>query len=70
MARKSLKVLEKVYNTDSFFSYITQLVNDGNFDCAKASYNEMKPNNQKEFILHSVKHNNKKFLTDLFRAIL
>lgn len=70
MARKSLKALEKAYEVDSFFDYIIKSVDDGHHVMTKELYNEMKPNDQKLFILQAVNGFDKRFLNKLFNSIL
>lgn len=70
MARKSLKSLEKTYGVDSFFDYIINSVIEGHHVMTKELYNEMKPNDQKLFILHVVNGCDKRFLNKLFNSIL
>lgn len=69
MARKNLKSLEKLYEVDSFFDYIIQSVYEGHHAQAKELYNEMKPTDQKQFILQAVENQEKPFLISLFSSI-
>ena len=51
MARKSLKTLNKVYETDNFFNVIIESFINGHHAQCKEQYNMMKPQNQKDFLI-------------------
>lgn len=54
MARKSLKTLNKMYETENFFNVIIEsYINGHNAQC-KEQYNMMKPQDQKTFLMDLV----------------
>lgn len=69
MARKNLKSLEKLYEVDSFFDYIMKSVDEDHQGQTKELYNELKPTDQKRFILQAVENEDKQFLIRLFNSI-
>lgn len=54
MARKSLKTLNKVYETENFFDVIIESYINGHHAQCKEQYNMMKPQDQKTFLMDLV----------------
>ena len=70
MARKSLKTLNKVYETENFFNVIIESYINGHNDQCKAQYNMLKPQDQKEFLIELVGENPQLQAMDIMRIIL
>ena len=69
MARKSLKTLNKVYETDNFFNVIIESYINGHHAQCKEQYNMMKPQGQKDFLIDLV-NNNPIQAMEIMRVIL
>ncbi|MBO8427487.1 MAG: hypothetical protein IAC58_02895 [Firmicutes bacterium] len=54
MARKSLKTLNKMYETENFFNVIIESYINGHLAQCKEQYNMMKPQDQKTFLMDLV----------------
>lgn len=54
MARKSLKTLNKMYETENFFDVIIESYINGHLAQCKEQYNMMKPQDQKTFLMDLV----------------
>lgn len=54
MARKNLKTLNRLYETDNFFSVIVESYINGNLSQCKEQYNMMKAPDQKDFLIELV----------------
>lgn len=54
MARKSLKTLNKVYETENFFDVIIESYINGHHAQCKEQYSMMKPQDQKTFLMDLV----------------
>lgn len=54
MARKSLKTLNKLYETDNFFNTIIESYINGQPNQCKAQYRMLKPQDQKTFLMDLV----------------
>lgn len=54
MARKSLKTLNKMYETENFFNVIIESYINGHHAQCKEQYNMMKPQDQKTFLMDLV----------------
>lgn len=54
MARKSLKTLNKMYETENFFNVIIESYVNGHLAQCKEQYNMMKPQDQKTFLMDLV----------------
>lgn len=70
MARKSLKTLNKMYETENFFNVIIESYINGNHAQCKEQYNMMKPQDQKEFLIELVGENPQIQAMDIMRIIL
>lgn len=70
MARKSLKTLNKLYETDNFFNVIIESYINGHPSQCKEQYNMLKPNDQKEFLICLVGENPQLQAMDIMRIIL
>lgn len=69
MARKSLKTLNKVYETENFFDVIIESYINGHPAQCKEQYNMMKPQDQKDFLIGLV-NNSPIQAMDIMRIIL
>lgn len=54
MARKSLKTLNKMYETENFFNVIIESYINGHLAQCKEQYNMMKQQDQKTFLMDLV----------------
>lgn len=69
MARKSLKTLNKVYETENFFDVIIESYINGHHAQCKEQYNMMKPQDQKDFLIDLV-NNSPIQAMEIMRVIL
>lgn len=70
MARKSLKTLNKMYETENFFNVIIESYINGHHAQCKEQYNMMKPQDQKDFLIELVGENPQIQAMDIMRIIL
>lgn len=69
MARKSLKTLNKVYETENFFDVIIESYINGHLAQCKEQFNMLKQQDQKEFLIDLV-NNSPIQAMEIMRAIL
>lgn len=70
MSRKSLKTLNKQYETDNFFNVIIESYINGHHEQCREQYNLMKQKDQKEFLICLVGENPQLQAMDIMRIIL
>lgn len=70
MSRKSLKTLNKMYETDNYFNVIIDSYINGNHSQCKEQYNAMKAQDQKEFLIQLVGEYRQEMSVGIMRIIL